>query len=271
MIRWRLRPSVLVRLIGSLMLLSVAAAAGGRHRLVPGLALDPARGSAPRCRPASEAQRDYLELQIDQVESLIGNLMSVEAITAVFAPAGNSADIYDELATQARIGYLLNGYMDVHGLVSIDIFIINGRHYHVGDTLDVRSIDEHERDALFAAAERDPDTILWAGIEPNVNRQSRHRQVIATARSVGTYGPRRRRSTAGLLLVSQDVDYHYQGFRAIEGDMPGRHDAGRCARAGSSTTATHPHRPHRTARRPGSPVRASAAPRSAAWWTGVKP
>ena len=170
-----------------------------------------------------QAQIDYLEAQVEQVEGLIGNILGVETITDIVGRRGGELDTYDQLATQARIGYLLNGYMDLRGLVSIDIFTSDDRHYHVGDTLDVHSIDEAQRDALFAAVARDPDETVWAGAETNVNGKSRVPRVIATARAINAFdGAEQGSRVAGLLLVSQDVNYLYAAFRRLEGEMPGR-------------------------------------------------
>ena len=53
-------------------------------------------------------------------------------------------DTTTKLATQARIGYPLNGYMDLRGLVSIDMFTPNGRHYH-GVGLTTQSANKRRR------------------------------------------------------------------------------------------------------------------------------
>ncbi len=170
-----------------------------------------------------QAQNDYLGSQVEQIESLIGNVLGVEAITETVGRRDSELDTYDLLATQARIGYLLNSYIDARGLVSIDIFTLAGQHYHVGDTLDVRLIDEAQRDTLFAAVTRAPDTTLWIGVKPNVNGKSRFPLVIETARAINTFdGPDHGSRAAGLLLISQDVNYLYTTFHSLEADMPGR-------------------------------------------------
>ena len=168
-----------------------------------------------------QAQSDYLEAQLEQVQELIGNVLGVEAITEVVGERDSEPDVYSQLATQARIGYLLNAYIAVRGLVSIDIFTVDGRHYHVGDTLDVQSIDEAQRDALFAAASKKPDETLWVGAETNVNGKSRVPRVIATARAIEAFEPDGGSRVAGLLLVSQDANYFHAAFRRLEGEMLG--------------------------------------------------
>jgi hypothetical protein len=53
-------------------------------------------------------QRDYLNLQMEQINGLATNLGSVEAINHVLSASG-SQSVYDQLATKARIGYVLSG------------------------------------------------------------------------------------------------------------------------------------------------------------------
>jgi hypothetical protein len=83
-------------------------------------------------------QQKLLELQLGQVENLIANISGVETITRALDDREVKVDTYTSLATQAQIGYILNGYLHLEGLVSIDIFTEGGAHYHVGDTLETR-------------------------------------------------------------------------------------------------------------------------------------
>ncbi|HNF65353.1 MAG TPA: EAL domain-containing protein [Plasticicumulans sp.] len=156
---------------------------------------------------AVEAQRRYIEAQMAQVESLLANLAGVEAITAAAIEEQSDADTYDRLATQARIGYILNGYSSLRGLVSIDLIGAGGRHYHVGDTLEAVRLDEEQRRRLFEAAQRSGRTVHWSGIGPNINVHSAYRKVITAARLL--YRVERetlRREPVALLLVSYDPD-----------------------------------------------------------------
>ena len=87
-------------------------------------------------------QKDYLDVLLQEVESLIANISGVEDITNVISDqAKTNSDTYTNLATQAKIGYILNNYINVKGLVSIDIYTLAGAHYHVGDTLLVNNTD----------------------------------------------------------------------------------------------------------------------------------
>lgn len=88
------------------------------------------------------AQRDYLDVLFQEVESLIINISGVEEIKTAIDDAAISPDEYTRLATHARIGYILNGYSGAKGLASLDIFTPGGAHYHVGDTLNVQEINQ---------------------------------------------------------------------------------------------------------------------------------
>ena len=66
-------------------------------------------------------QRDYLDVLLQEVESLIANVSGVEEITNnVFSGRDTPNNTYNDLATQAKIGYILNNYINVNGLISID-------------------------------------------------------------------------------------------------------------------------------------------------------
>ncbi|MEI7644634.1 MAG: ATP-binding protein [Chloroflexales bacterium] len=152
------------------------------------------------------AQSDYLDLQSQQIASLIANLVSVETITEALASDAQS-DAYTSLSTQAQIGYILDGYSNLQGLVSIDIFTLRGGHYHVGDTLDVSRLRTDVIDRLLLDARAQSPNVVWAGIEENVNASSNQQRVITAARVV--LNTKRGSATSepvGVLLVNSSVD-----------------------------------------------------------------
>jgi hypothetical protein len=85
-------------------------------------------------------QRKYLDLLLQEIESLMANLASLDDIKQVVAQESPETDLYTRLTTNARIGYILSGYTNLRGLVSIDIFTAGGDQYHVGDTLNVQEL-----------------------------------------------------------------------------------------------------------------------------------
>jgi len=128
-----------------------------------------------------EGQVRLLDRTLDQVEGLIANLSGIEDIGSGLA-RDEPQDDYSRLATQARIGYILNGYLNLDGLVSIDIFAADGQHFHVGDTLDGSRLDQGTRERLYAQALASGRTVHWAGAIDNVNEASRYPRVLAAAR-----------------------------------------------------------------------------------------
>ena len=153
-----------------------------------------------------DAQSAYLDLQSQQIASLIANLISVEEITNALADDAQT-DAYTNLATQARIGYILDGYSNLQGLVSLDIFTMRGTHYHVGDTLDVSQLRTEVIDQLFLEARTDSPNVVWAGIEHNVNAKSNQQHVITAARMImNTTRGSATSEPVGMLLVNSNVD-----------------------------------------------------------------
>jgi len=164
-----------------------------------------------------QQQHEYLALNLSQIESLIANISGVEAIIQTLAHEPARDDSYTRLATQARIGYLLDGYSNLSGLVSLDIFTLGGSHYHVGDTLDGSNIRDDVRDRLVLRARALGPTEVWAGVEDNVNKASSTRKVVTVTRllSVTDHGSIRTRPIAAL-LVNYDSGYLYTHFTRID-------------------------------------------------------
>jgi two-component system, sensor histidine kinase and response regulator len=165
-------------------------------------------------------QRDYLNVLMDQVENLASNIGSVEEINRVLGESADAPDednqAYNSLATQAKIGYILSGYSNLKGLVSIDLFATNGKQFHVGDTLDITVERAGLRDALFREAYRSSSEITWHGVEDNINVASTHRKVIVASKIIrrameGTLDLK----PVGLLLINYSTDYLYEHFHQI--------------------------------------------------------
>ncbi|WP_018605796.1 hybrid sensor histidine kinase/response regulator [Uliginosibacterium gangwonense] len=166
-------------------------------------------------------QRDYLNLQMDQVENLASNIGSVEEINRVLGaavdPSNENDRAYDSLATQARIGYILSGYSNIKGLVSIDLFTLQGTQFHVGDTLDVSEKRTELRDALFKQSLQSPDPVVWHGIEDNVNAASSYKKVIVASKIIKRINEKKLDlEPVGLLLINYSADQLYEHFRKLD-------------------------------------------------------
>ena len=162
-------------------------------------------------------QRDYLELQLEQIESLIANVTGVEEIINVLGNEDLAQDSYTNLATQARIGYILNGYSNLRGLVSIDIFTVGETHYHVGDTLDVSNIRTDVRDEILAKTISSEQIVLWNGIEDNVNANSAYEKVLTAAKVITKVNPDTLKSEpVALFLVNIRLDDIYEHLSRLD-------------------------------------------------------
>ena len=164
-------------------------------------------------------QKHYLELIQEQVENLISNISGVEDIRTAIDDEGlyDPDDTYTRLATHAQIGYILSGYMSLHGLVSIDIFTPGGAHYHVGDTLNVQEIDQDVLDRIYAQALASDRLVLWPGVEDNVNVNSTHRKVVTAAKIFDTVDIESlQEKPAAIMLVNYSVDNLHEDFVQLD-------------------------------------------------------
>jgi PAS domain S-box-containing protein len=163
-------------------------------------------------------QKDYLDLLLDGIESLIANISSVDDVKKAILESGD-ADDYANLYTQAKIGYILSGYSNIRGLVSIDVFSLSGVHYHVGDTLNINELRREVKENLFHAAFAAKGAVLWTGIEDNVNANSAHAKVITAAKAFYRFDvPSLTEKPVGLLLVNYSLENFYEHFSQQESD-----------------------------------------------------
>ncbi|MGL6071799.1 bifunctional diguanylate cyclase/phosphodiesterase, partial [Craterilacuibacter sp.] len=171
-------------------------------------------------------QAIHLGQYVEQIEDLIRNIESVDEIKQALSEADVSSlqnTAFESLSTKARIGYILSGYSSLKGLVSIDLFTRNGRHYHVGDTLNTARIDHN----LYRRLQRDTfaagNQILWHGIENNVNTTSDQRKVIVASKML-TQLDASGRQTEALAMLQINFDpgalfRHVRDMKTAEGAM----------------------------------------------------
>ncbi len=152
-------------------------------------------------------QRKYLDLLLQEIESLMANLASLDDIKQAVAQESPGTDTYTRLTTNARIGYILSGYTNLRGLISIDIFTAGGDQYHVGDTLNVQELRTDTLVRIQDAVERTHGGIVWMGIEENINRASAAEKVVVAARQLNvTPGLTRTQQPTALLVVNYGLD-----------------------------------------------------------------
>lgn len=158
-------------------------------------------------------QGEYLELLLQSIESLIDNVSGVEEIQQALIEQDAAQDTYTRLSTHAKIGYILNGYLNLKGLVSIDIFSLNGDHYHVGDTLSTSNIDTETYQRIYQDALASDQRVVWTGIEKNINVDSTHQQVVTAVKLFRIVdNEKMQNDSSGFLVVTYSIDSIYQHF-----------------------------------------------------------
>ena len=150
----------------------------------------------------------YLSLYHDQVEDLATNIAGNEAVGGALRSADEpKSSGFDALNTRAQIGYALNNYVRVKGLVSLDLFSAGGAHFHVGETLNVSTVAPEIASELLKQATQSESPSLWRGIGPNINSSSQFSQVTSVLRAIRHFSPKSGKyDTAGLLVISLSDD-----------------------------------------------------------------
>ncbi len=80
------------------------------------------------------AQKDYLERYLEEMSGLTENLAKSEAVRAALEYRTPAESPVVRYTAQANITRQLGAYPGLQGLVSIDLFTLDGVHYHVGAT-----------------------------------------------------------------------------------------------------------------------------------------
>jgi signal transduction histidine kinase/CheY-like chemotaxis protein len=148
----------------------------------------------------------YFQLYRSQVEDLAANIAGNEEISRALAEADRqSSSSYEALNTRAQIGYILNSFVRVKGLVSIDLFTLTGRHFYVGQTLNVGEVKVEAVRRMTKEAEASTNAAFWRGVEDNINTASPQAKVITLTRAIRYYEPGKgTTATVGLLVINLD-------------------------------------------------------------------
>lgn len=164
----------------------------------------------------------YLSLYNEQVEDLAANIAGNAAIGLALRRADEGVgSSYDALEMRAQMGYLLNSYVRVKGLVSIDVLSRGGEQFHVGETLDVSRIRPTVAAGLLREALAASTPLLWRGIDDNLNEHSPHKRVISAVRAIQHFSPQTGKSDAVGVLVIHLNDEIMRSFLAGVPLVPG--------------------------------------------------
>lgn len=111
------------------------------------------------------------------VQSIVSNEQFKELVLEAPSEGG-----YDRLSVQAVIGDLLGGFLHVDGLVSINISMLDGRYFHVGEMINDTALDASLRNSLLEQCSEINYGLCWPGITPNMLPSSRHGLIIPAIR-----------------------------------------------------------------------------------------
>ncbi len=163
-------------------------------------------------------QKDYLDVLLQEVESLIANVSGVEDITNVLDNENLSDNnAYTNLSTQAKIGYILNNYINVKGLVSIDIYTMGGVHYHVGDTLQTDNPINVVENDLYKKVKDSSGSIQWTGIEKNINTNSMFKEVVTAVKVFQKYDSKTGQYLPiAFMVVNYNPGFLYDHFSSLQ-------------------------------------------------------
>ena len=162
-----------------------------------------------------DTQKQYLDLQLQGIESLIANISTLDALNSVLAATGASgAD--DQAVTRARISYLLDGYTHLDGLASIDLFTLDGSHFHAGDALAQPGTRADLEEALMKGAMDAGSGIYWTGVQDNLNTGSAVKKVFSAAKMVRRLDPGTLEAQpVALLVASYSLDALNEHFNQL--------------------------------------------------------
>jgi two-component system sensor histidine kinase/response regulator len=161
-------------------------------------------------------QREYLVLQSEQVASLANNIASLEDISSALA-VSEVNDSYSVLATKAKLGYILSAFSSMKGLVSIDLLTPQGRHFHMGDTLDGSTVRPELRKLFYTATLNSKQSIVWHGVEDNINSASTHRKVLVATKLLRRVRPEQLElEPVGIVVIQYSTDHLHEHFKRLE-------------------------------------------------------
>jgi len=159
----------------------------------------------------------YLEHLMDDVESLIANISGIEEIKDTLSTDDLDDSPYQKLTTQAKMGYILSGYINLKGLISIDVFSKNNEHYYVGETLNTNKINIKLKDKLLQEAISSKKNVYWSGLEENINLNSKNKYVINAVKVIYANGKEAYNVTPiGVIIVSYDINVFDDYFKNIK-------------------------------------------------------
>lgn len=216
----KLKVNITVKLIGYLVVVGVLPLltfAFISYSLVRDTVVNQARGYSAQLL---ETQKEYLQQQQELVENLASRIAGAEEISAVIFKTDamdQEHNAYDSLSTQVQIRQILNDYSNLQGVVSIDLFTVKGHRFYVGDTLSVPQVNEQTRLRFFRTGLASQQSVLWLGVENNLNSASPNRKVLTALKILRRYSEQKETSEPiGMLLINYSTNYLSDHFHKVD-------------------------------------------------------
>lgn len=164
-----------------------------------------------------DQQGDYLDLMLQQVETLIDNTAGDDQLWAALDDMNQSVDDLTRLEIEARLGNALSGYLNQDGVVSIDVLTLGGQHYHAGETMDFGLVDPEVIRGFWQRMLATDDKIVWLGIEESLNPQTNGQYMVIAGRLLTTIdrGTTSER-IAAMVLVNFDPKAIFDHFQQVQ-------------------------------------------------------
>ncbi len=159
------------------------------------------------------------EIIIGEISDLITNLSSMKDIKTALINDKNEITEFDKLSIKENINYILSSFINLDGMVSIDIYSKNGERYHVGDYLETQEYTNEEKQNIYNEVVASGYSILWKGIEGNKNLKSKSKNVTVIAKILEKVDKSTLiKQPIGLLIVNYDIDAFCDNFNTMNED-----------------------------------------------------
>lgn len=183
-----LAPNITTRMLGYLLLAGVAPLlllGWAAFHISKDIAIEQAAADNARLVGSFAS---YIALYQEQVNDLAANIAGNEQIAQELLPTETaSPSAFSNLEMRAQMGRLLNSYVRIKGLVSIDVYSRWGAHFHVGESLESSEPVPSELARWQQQAEATNSAAIWRGVVDNPNSSSTQKRVLQVIRVIRHY------------------------------------------------------------------------------------
>lgn len=165
-------------------------------------------------------QREYLNLQTDQIEALAENAAWIDELTRLKTSHHVPSNFYsssNDLDTKMRIGHLLSGYSGLSGLDSIELIAVNGAYFRFGELHGEPEKNDALLNFLMMRALASPAQTIWHGIEGLANTTTNNPEEIIAIKSIYRVDSNGENSESiGMLRLNFSTKYLHDHFNSLD-------------------------------------------------------